>query len=268
MKHNKRRNTAFVYEALVRELTKHTIQKNEEKKRAVLDVIKETFKKNSLLKKELDLYGEIVKTREIDPKDAEKVVRLVKEARQKIDNQKLFSEQTRLINTINKKLDESVFSNFVPNYKTLASIYQVFSPNTKIKNKVLLEKSIVRYMASNNIKPCERENEVKASTVKIFTSKFNSTYSKLNEEQRILLSKYVGSFKDNGLDLKIYLNDELGRIKEALGEQRGNVGEELEKRVDSVLTLIDGYKGQMINEAMLKQILKIQELTREIQSNE
>ena len=52
MKHNKRRNTAFVYEALVRELTKHTIQKNEEKKRAVLDVIKETFKKNSLLKQE------------------------------------------------------------------------------------------------------------------------------------------------------------------------------------------------------------------------
>ena len=91
---------------------------------------------------------------------------------QEIDNQKLFSEQTKLINTINKKLDESVFSNFVPNYKTLASIYQVFSPNTKIKNKVLLEKSIVRYMASNNIKLCERENEVKASTVKIFTSKF------------------------------------------------------------------------------------------------
>mgnify|MGYP003668236502 FL=1 len=192
----------------------------------------------------------------------------MKEARQEIDNQKLFSEQTNLINTINKRLDESVFSNFVPNYKTLASIYQVFSLNTKIKNKVLLEKSIVKYMASSNIKLCERENEVKASTVKIFTSKFNSTYSKLNEEQRTLLSKYVGSFKDNGLDLKIYLNDELGRIKEALGKQRDSVGEELEERVDSVLTLIDGYKGQMINEAMLKQILKIQELTREIQSNE
>ena len=121
----------------------------------------------------------------------------MKEARQEIDNQKLFSEQTNLINTINKRLDESVFSNFVPNYKTLASIYQVFSLNTKIKNKVLLEKSIVRYMASDNIKLCERENEVKASTVKIFTSKFNSTYSKLNEEQRTLLSKDVRKTLDN-----------------------------------------------------------------------
>ena len=268
MKHNKRRNTAFVYEALVRELTKHTIQKNEEKKRAVLDVIKETYKKDSLLKRELNLYNEITKTREFTVGDAEKVIRLVKEARQKIDNQKLFSEQTKLINIINKKLDESVFSTFVPNYKTLASIYQIFSSNTKIKNKVLLESSIVDFMTSKNIKLHEKKNEIKASTVKIFASKFNSTYSKLNEEQQTLLSKYVGSFRDNGLDLKIYLNDELARIKSTLEEQKKNVGEELKEKVGGVLSLIDGFRGEMINEDMLKQILKIQELTREIQSNE
>jgi len=268
MKHNKRRNTAFVYEALVRELTKHTIHKNEEKKKVVLNVIKETFNSNSLLRKELSLYNEIIKTREIAVKDAEKVVRLVKEARQKIDNQKLFSEQTKLINTINKRLDESIFSNFVPNYKTLASIYQIFSPNTKIKDKVLLENFIINFMASKNVKLHEKKNEIKASTVKIFTSKFNSTYSKLNEEQQTLLSKYIGSFKDNGLELKIYLNDELGRIKNTLKEQNNNISEELKEKMSEVLILIDGFKNQMISEEMLKQILKIQELSREIESNE
>lgn len=267
MKHNKRRNTAFVYEALVRELTKHAIQKSDKKKKAVLDVIKETFKKGSLLKKELDLYSEIIKTRDIAPNDAEKVINLVKEARQKIDNQKLFTEQTRLINLINKRLVESIYSNFVPNYKTLASIYQIFSSKTKIKNKVLLENSVVDYMTSKGIKLQDKKNEIKASTVKIFTSKFNSTYSKLNEDQQTLLSKYVSSFKDNGLDLKIYLNDELGRIKDLLGEQKNIVGDELKQKVDSVLSLIDGYKGQMINESMLKQVLKIQELAKEIQTD-
>ena len=201
-------------------------------------------------------------------KDAEKLVCLVKEARQKIDNQKLFSEQTKLINTINKKLDESIFSNFVPNYKTLASIYQIFSPNTKIKNKVLLENSIIDFMTSTNVKFHEKKSGLKASTVKIFTSKFNSTYSKLNEEQQTLLSKYIGSFKDNGLELKIYLNEELGRIKEGLKEQSGTLDEDLKKKVGDVLSLIDGYKNQLINEQMLKQILQIQELSREIQSNE
>ena len=268
MKHNKRRNTAFVYEALVRELTKHAIQKNEEKKKAVLDIIKETFKKNSLLKKELGLYNEIIRTRGLASRDAEKVVGLVKEARQKINSQNLFSEQTKLINLINKRLNESVYSNFVPSYKTLASIYQVFSPNTKIKNKVLLENSIVDYMTSKGFDLQNEKSEMKASTVKIFTNKFNSTYSKLNEEQQTLLSKYIGSFQDNGLDLKIYLNDELGRIKESLNKQKSNVNEDLKEKVSSVLSLIDGYKDRMINEDMLKQILKIQELTREIQTNE
>ena len=268
MKHNKRRNTAFVYEALVRELTKHAIQKNEEKKKAVLDIIKETFKKNSLLKKELVLYNEIIGTRGIASKNAEKVVGLVKEARQKINSQNLFSEQTKLIDLINKRLSESVYSNFVPNYKTLASIYQVFSSNTRIKNKVLLENSIIDYMVSSGLDRQDKKGEIKASTVKIFTNKFNSTYSKLNEEQQSLLSKYIGSFSDNGLDLKIYLNDELGRIKDTLNEQKSNIGEELKTKVDSILSLIDGYKGQMINENMLKQILKIQELAREIQTDE
>ena len=267
MKHNKRRNTAFVYEALVRELTKHAIQKSDKKKKAVLDVIKEAFKKGSLLRKELDLYGEIIKTRGVASKDAEKVINLVKEARQKIDNQKLFTEQTRLINLINKGLAESVYSNFVPNYKTLASINQIFSSKTKIKNKVLLENSVVDYMTAKGAEVQDKKNEIKASTVKIFTNKFNSTYSKLNEEQQALLSKYIGSFKDNGLDLKIYLNDELGRIKGVLGEQKNIVDDELKQKVDSVLSIIDGYKGQMINEGMLKQVLKIQELAREIQAD-
>ena len=93
----------------------------------------------------------------------------------------------------------------------------------------------------------DKKSKIRASTVKIFTNKFNSTYSKLNEEQQALLSKYIGSFKDNGLDLKIYLNDELGRIKGVLGEQKNIVGDELKQKVDSVLSIIDGYKGQMIN---------------------
>ena len=46
------------------------------------------------------------------------------------------------------------------------------------------------------------------------------------------------------------------------------MGEELRKKMDDVLSLVDGFKGQLINEDMLKQILKIQELTQEVQSNE
>ena len=40
MNHNKRRNTAFLYEALVRELTKSVVAKDEERKSAVMAVKK------------------------------------------------------------------------------------------------------------------------------------------------------------------------------------------------------------------------------------
>ena len=41
MNHNKRRNTAFLYEALVRELTKSVVAKDDKRKDAVMAVMKE-----------------------------------------------------------------------------------------------------------------------------------------------------------------------------------------------------------------------------------
>ena len=41
IKHNKKRNTIFLYEALVRELTKATVEKDENKRETILDIVKE-----------------------------------------------------------------------------------------------------------------------------------------------------------------------------------------------------------------------------------
>ena len=44
IKHNKKRNTAFLYEALVRELTKASMRKDGEKKNTIVSIFKEFFK--------------------------------------------------------------------------------------------------------------------------------------------------------------------------------------------------------------------------------
>ena len=77
MNHNKRRNTAFLYEALVRELTKRVVNKDEQKKTAVMAVIKEFFNNETTLKKDLNLYKEIVETRGVNKKAAEKIIGFV-----------------------------------------------------------------------------------------------------------------------------------------------------------------------------------------------
>ena len=55
-------------------------------------------------------------------------------------------------------------------------------------------------------------------TFRTFINKFNSTYESLQEEQRNLLLQYIYSFSDDGMGLKIFLNEEIGRIKTVLKE--------------------------------------------------
>ena len=69
-----------------------------------------------------------------------------------LDRKKIFSEQSKLITKINKELDSEVFNNFVPNYKNLATLQQVFN-NTDLqaKERVLLEETVIENMLSAKV---------------------------------------------------------------------------------------------------------------------
>ena len=63
LKHNKKRNTAFLFESLVREMTKAVINKDMDRKQKVLAIIKEHFQKGSELSKELEIYKSVLDTK-------------------------------------------------------------------------------------------------------------------------------------------------------------------------------------------------------------
>ena len=149
LKHNKKRNTAFVYEALVRELTESVVRNNKNKQNKIVSIIKEHFTSESVLKEELNLYKSIYETREVEKNTAEKIVYQVKERHETLDKKKLFQEQSALINKINKTLSNKVYNNFVPNYKTIASVYSIFQDALPVKDRVLLEENIVDQMSSS-----------------------------------------------------------------------------------------------------------------------
>ena len=71
-KQNKKRNTAFIYEVLVWEIIKQTINQNKEKRDIVIGVVKEAFKKGTGLRKELDLYKTLMDTKNLNERVAEK----------------------------------------------------------------------------------------------------------------------------------------------------------------------------------------------------
>ena len=83
-----------------------------------------------------------------------------------------------------------------------------------------------------------------------------------------MLNKYVASFADNGIDLKIYLNEEIKRLKDNL--TKGLTSEDIKEKSEitdktkKVLTLMEEYKSKEIDSRMIEQVLKIQSLAREI----
>ena len=56
MKHNKKRNTAFLYECLIRELTKAILKEDIQRQSKVKGLLKEFYTIGKLLSKELGVY--------------------------------------------------------------------------------------------------------------------------------------------------------------------------------------------------------------------
>ena len=272
LKHNKKRNTAFVYEALVRELTESVVRNNKNKQNKIVSIIKEHFTSESILKEELSLYKSIYETREVEKNTAEKIVYQVKEKHETLDKRKLFQEQSALINKINKTLSNKVYNNFVPNYKTIASVYSIFQDALPVKDRVLLEENIVDQMSSSLGEIKDVQQPIDSLTYNTFVGKFNEEYASLNEDQKNLLSNYIASFADNGLDLKIYLNEEIGRLKSQLSEQREkekiSSNPSFLKKIEEIYDIVDNIKNAPIEARSLEVILNAQELVKELREDD
>jgi len=270
-KHNKKRNTALIYEALMRELTKAVVNKNKEMKNTVLTIVKEHFSRNTVMAKELKLYETLCETYDLQPHVAEKMVFEIRKLHEKLDHKKLYTEQSHIIDKINKSLGKSFFSGFLPNYKTLATISQLFNSETSIKKRVLLEETLIQKLAS---KPGNEDilQPIDNLTFKTFVEKFNTEYTQtLFKEQTALLSKYIASFADNGIDLKVYLNEEISRLKQLVNDSLKtdeiSTDKGMVEKTQKVLEMLNNFKNERIGKPLVEKVLKIQSLAREITSD-
>ncbi len=266
-KHNKKRNTAFVFEALAREATVAIIKGDVERKAKVVSIVRKHFTGDSLLKKDLECYRSLYENQNIDQATSKKIVEAALAAKRLIDPDGLFKQQTEVIKDINRELSPQAFNNFVPNYKSLATIAKMFNTNSP-KQSVMLEAKIVEGMAGNT--EVSKLEPIDSITFATFTNKFNKKYGDtLLREQKALLSQYISSFSNEEIELKIYLNRELGRLKESL-EKAAEIEEvaadkEMINKTKLVKERLDALSNKIIlTETTLFTILKTQELVKEI----
>ena len=273
LKHNKKRNTAFLYESLVRELTKSILKEDKNRKNKVVQMLKKYFSADSSLKKELDLYRSLYETRGVERRVAEKIITETKSAHKDLNKESIFKDQTDLIKNMNIAFSPKIFNTFVPNFRNIATVYSIFNDSVPTSERVLLEEKVLEVMSGSLQSENQKMTPVDNLVYKTFVGKFNQEYSdKLLEEQKELLTKYITSFSDNGLELKTYLNEEISRIREKMTEMKGgdaiSKDEDLLEKAGSIIDMLEGFSDQKVSIDIISSVLKTQQLVQELEKTE
>ena len=129
---------------------------------------------------------------------------------------------------------------------------------------MMMNRSFQKYLQGQSPKQFIQRTEFK-----MFVERFNSTYEhSLLKEQKELLGNFITSYSDNGLGLKVYLNNEIGRLKEAVDiEIVESANEALTENFKKVRAKLDNYAKTPLNEAVIEEIFYIQDLLAEVKRN-
>jgi hypothetical protein len=270
MKHNKKRNTAFLYESLITELTKSIVKKDDIKKNTIIEIIKKYFSNGSDLKSELNLYRSILESESMKMDFSKKLIAELKKDFENLNRKEVFNSQTKLINEMNKNFSNSIFANFISNYKNIASVGQFFnSTGLDAKRRLIVEEKVLGILTTKKESKKETMKHIDNLTYKTFTKTFNETYDKtLRPEQKDLLTNYITSFSDNGLGLKSFLNEEIGRLKgkiqECMSEDKIKNNDTYLQNTSKISQKLDSYKNKKITEEVVKEVFYIQDLVSEV----
>lgn len=270
VKHNKKRNTAFLYEALVRELTKSVVEQNSSRSQKIKKILKEHFRSGKILFSELGCFRALSQKDELDRYSAEKVIFRAKKEYESLNQQDIFKEQSAVINKINTQLGRDVFNTFVPDYKSYATLSQIFGNKLPVKSKVIMEQRILDILTSGSEEP-QTLQPVDNLVVKSFTENFNKEYGDLLPEQKALLNRFITSFNENEVDFRLYVGTELKRIKESVEESlklpEVQDDQEMIENTHRVIEQVSSFNVSNLSEQQILKILKLQKLVREYEKD-
>jgi hypothetical protein len=268
-KHNKKRNTAFIFEALVKELAKASLERDNFKKQNIVSTLKKYFSKGKILKKELEIYKSLAEGHDLDRQTMEKILLEAKKQFSVLDRKKVFEEQSKLISEVNNQVGTCVWDNFVSQYKKLATINQSLAQTAAPKKQVVLEEKLLNSLIQEVSQRSDNKfPKINNLAMKNFVEKFNEQYSDiLNENQRILLSKYITSSGDQSLEFKAYLYEEVDKIKNFFAENKKNFSSDITLKIDGVLERVNSYNERKFDKNLVFEIFRVQSLVGELQKN-
>jgi len=276
IKHNKVKNTAFLYECLTRQITSDVLSNVEPS--PALAIVKEFFKPTTILGKELVLYKALTSKKLKNENKINYLVDSVLRERVKLNFSELRRAKYNLIKKITEKYELKDFLRTrITNYIDIASVYKLFEIQ---HNSNPFEETEIRFVVMENLKDTDSPKSKKQSVIekfaqeskdlrllsyKILVDKFNSKYSNLNESQRDLLKTYINNIS-NTSTLKDFMAEEITKLKNEILKIHPKIDDKVVsiKLKECLNVLKKLNKGNIVSEEQLITMMRFYSLLDEI----
>jgi hypothetical protein len=272
LKHSKFKNTGILFELLVKQIASDTLANKDS---LALEIIKKHFKRGTELNKELKLYQSLTKENFDNQYQAQEFLNIVLEERGSLNEGILRRQKYNLIKSIKESfVMEDFFKYRVTNYREMASVYKMFentsltSPKEYVtcKNTILevITKSNVEIVTeSDNTEYNNQSKEVRLLAYKFLVESFNSKYTTLSEEQKMILKNYINNV-DNSTKLKSFVITEVKKLKKSF--KAVDVSDKVAQiKLNETVNLIDNItNSKIINENQILSLLRYHELLQEL----
>jgi len=271
-KHNKKRNIGIIYEQLLQYLSRSVISKDQNKIKAVKEILSSNFKPGSHLYREYRLFNALINTTVPSDSLANRILEEAKKGAQNFDLKQLNLEKSMLIKSINYKLaDADFYRQRVDEYRSYATVQTLLDDwrrgekanmtklveyELKVHNMLLTEKTSNKL--SEKVDP-----EVNKITVKLMLEKFNKKYgSTLNSEQMNLIKDYIfNSDSQMVLKLKDLKTNTLKELKGLRGRCNNEI---LSGKVDKVYENVLTLDENIVDDESLSRFMLVSRLKEEI----
>jgi len=275
-KHSKIKNTGILFELLTRQITVDVLNSSNES--SAIKILKEFFNPKTELGKEYELYKILLEKKYGKSEQANILIEAVTKNRRRLSNRRLKNEKYNLIKTIKENYSVVDFFNTkIPNYKVLASIYNVFEMESSKEKITPVEETDSKVTIIENIcteqknKPKKKsivesqEKDLRLLTYQLLVDKFNKKYSNLNESQRNLLREYINNLSNTN-SLREFIDTEVIKVKKILKAHLNKVNDKITKiKLSEAITHTENSTTvKFVKDSHVVSLMRYYELIKEL----
>ena len=280
LKHHKLKNTGILFELLSRQITADLLSENTNP--FSVKLLKKYFNKGTQLGKELRLYNILMKESCSSEVKSNYLLDSVLKTRETLSNKSLRRAKYNLIKEIKENYPlTDFFKSKIKNYKTYASIYQLFENiNTDPKDVMDVRYSIIEHLQSDNksvskkvknsklVEQYKKQNEdVRLLSYRILVDNFNSKYKNLNSPQKKLLREFINNISNTN-KIKEYFDSEVVKLTKQLKAYSQKIDDKVTKiKVNESIKLMnEKFSSKTIGDDHVLSLMRYYELAKELKS--